>query len=166
MAPDVRIEAADSIEPTELLRHIVGSWGSDAVVAHGDRIHPARLPGFAAVSQGAIVGHVSYRLEGERCEITSIDAEPQREGIGMLLLERVIETARRRGCCTVWLTTTNDNLDALRFYQRRGFRLARIRPGAVDRARETLKPELPVIGSYGIPMRDELDLELELAGGA
>ena len=67
-----------------------------------------------------------------------------------------------RGCTVVWLTTTNDNLDALRFYQRRGFRLSALRVGAVDAARATLKPELPAIGSYGISLRDELDLELEL----
>jgi hypothetical protein len=63
----------------------------------------------------------------------------------------------------VWLTTTNDNLDALRFYQRRGFRLSALRAGSVDASRRTLKPELPEHGSYGIPMRDELDLELDLS---
>ena len=68
--------------------------------------------------------------------------------------------ARRARCRSVQLTTTNDNLDALRFYQRRGFRLVAVRPGAVDDARRTLKPAIPAIGSHGIPMRDELDLEL------
>ena len=63
-----------------------------------------------------------------------------------------VEVARRVGCTQVWLTTTNDNLDALRFYQRRGFRLARIRPGAMDAARASLKPEIPEVGSHGIPM--------------
>jgi hypothetical protein len=60
----------------------------------------------------------------------------------------------------VWLTTTNDNLDALRFYQRRGFRISAVRPRAVERARATLKPEIPEVGAYGIPVRDEIDLEL------
>jgi len=60
--------------------------------------------------------------------------------------------------------TTNDNLRALGFYQRRGFRLASLRPGAVDEARRTLKPEIPEIGDDGIPIRDELDLEMDLDG--
>ena len=60
------------------------------------------------------------------------------------------------------MLTTNDNLDALRFYQRRGFRLAELRPGAVDRARERLKPEIPRTGEHGIPLRDELVLEMAL----
>jgi hypothetical protein len=60
----------------------------------------------------------------------------------------------------VWLVTTNDNLDALRFYQRRGFRLAKLRRGAVDAARSRLKPTIPEVGSFGIPIRDEIVLEL------
>ena len=71
--------------------------------------------------------------------------------------------ARTAGSNRLWLTTTNDNLDALRFYQRRGFRLVVLRAGAVEQARRTIKPELPEVGSYGIPMRDEVDLELRLA---
>jgi hypothetical protein len=58
--------------------------------------------------------------------------------------------------------TTNDNVDALRFYQRRGFRLAELHPGAVDEARARLKPEIPRVGDHGIPLRDELMLEKEV----
>ena len=60
-----------------------------------------------------------------------------------------------------WVITINDNLDALRFYQRRGMRLVAVRPGAVDEARR-LKPSIPVIGAQGIPIHDELELELRL----
>jgi ribosomal protein S18 acetylase RimI-like enzyme len=60
----------------------------------------------------------------------------------------------------IWLVTTNDNVDALRFYQRRGFRLRALRPGAVDEARRLLKPRIPATGIYGIELRDELELEL------
>lgn len=74
--------------------------------------------------------------------------------------------ARRAGCTRLWLVTTNDNLDALRFYQRRGFRLSRLRPGAVDLSRQTLKPEIPEVGTFGIAIRDELELELDLGTAA
>jgi ribosomal protein S18 acetylase RimI-like enzyme len=77
-------------------------------------------------------------------------------------MDAAVEAARAEGCKVVWLTTTNDNLDAIRFYQRRGFRISALRPGAVDRAREKLKPEIPEVGSYGIRMSDELDLDLQL----
>jgi GNAT superfamily N-acetyltransferase len=147
-----------------VLRDRVASvWHGEAVVAHGERIYPADLPGFAALDGEVLVGHASYRVAGRRCELTSIEAEPHGRGTGTLLLEAVVDAARRCRCTQLWLTTTNDNLDALRFYQRRGFRLVRLEAGAVDAARDALKPELPVTGSYGIPMRDELSLERSLS---
>ena len=55
--------------------------------------------------------------------------------------------------------TTNDHVDALRFYQRRGFQLAAVHRGAVEDSRGKLKPEIPVVGAYGIPLRDEIELD-------
>jgi len=62
----------------------------------------------------------------------------------------------------MWVVTTNDNVDALRFYQRRGFRLVALRPGVVTRSRQSIKREIPRTGSYGIELRDELELEMDL----
>ena len=162
MSRQVEIVESSRVDAAALLEHVGATWHSDAVVAHGERLYPAQLPGFVAVRDGRIAGHVSYRIAGPRCEIVTIDASPERSGIGTRLLDAAIVAARDGGCAVVWLTTTNDNLDALRFYQRRGFRLSALRVGAVDAARAALKPELPAIGSYGISLRDELDLELEL----
>ena len=72
------------------------------------------------------------------------------------------EAAGEAGCTRLWVVTTNDNLDALRFYQRRGFRLDRLRPGEVDASRADLKPEIPWYGDYGIPLRDEIELVTDL----
>jgi len=159
---EVEILAADAVPGPDLDAFLRSAWGSDAVVAHGERIVLSRLSGLAAVSAGRIVGHVSYRVVDDACEVTSIVADPPRSGIGSQLMDQVTVEARRAGCRSARLTTTNDNLDALRFYQRRGFRLVAVRPGAVDDARRDVKPEIPEIGSHGIPMRDELDLELPL----
>jgi ribosomal protein S18 acetylase RimI-like enzyme len=159
---EVEILAADAVPGPDLDAFLRSAWGSDADVEHAERIVLSRLPGLAAVSAGRIVGHVSYRMVDDVCEVTSIAADPPRSGIGSRLMDRVVAEARGAGCGRVRLTTTNDNLHAIRFYQRRGFRLAAVRPGAVDDARRDLKPEIPEIGSHGIPMRDELDLELTL----
>jgi ribosomal protein S18 acetylase RimI-like enzyme len=159
---DVEVLAADAVPVSELDDFIRAAWSSDTVVAHGERIVPSRLPGLVAVSEGRIVGHASYRIVEDACEVTSIAADPPQQGIGSSLMDAVLGEARRSGCRRVWLTTTTDNLDALRFYQRRGFRIVALRPGAVDVARRDLKPEIPHLGGHGIPMRDELDLELTL----
>ncbi|MGH3646211.1 MAG: GNAT family N-acetyltransferase [Micromonosporaceae bacterium] len=87
------------------------------------------------------------------------DAVVRHSGVGSALLAAAVGLAREAGLTRIWLVTTNDNLDALRFCQRRGLRLIAVAPGAVDAAR-ALKPEIPLTGAYGIPLRDELTLEL------
>jgi GNAT superfamily N-acetyltransferase len=107
---------------------------------------------------GDLVGVLTYAIDGDGCEVSALYAASQRHGIGSAVIEGIVDVARAAGCERLWLVTTNDNLDAVRFYQRRGFRLTELRALAVDRARETLKPSIPEIGDYGIPIRDELVL--------
>jgi len=94
-----------------------------------------------------------------QCEILTLHAGEQWRGAGTALLEAVGQLARGQGCTRLWVITTNDNVDALRFYQRRGFCLVTVHRGAVDRSRATLKPEITAAGAYGIPLRDEIELE-------
>jgi GNAT superfamily N-acetyltransferase len=136
-------------------------WGAATVVGHGTLYAPADLPGYVALEKTEPVGLVTYSVDGERCEIVTIDSLVAGRGIGSALLEAVAEAARTAGCRRLWLITTNDNLPALRFYQKRGFVLAALRREAVAESRK-LKPEIPLVGLDGIPIRDELELEREL----
>jgi GNAT superfamily N-acetyltransferase len=137
-------------------------WGSEVVVSQGRLHRLADLPGFVAMTDdGRITGLATYLIEGAGCEIVSLDAVTEGEGIGTALLERVAETARAAGCMQLSLVTTNDNMRALRFYQRRGFRLVALNAGALERSRE-LKPDIPAVGAHGIPLHDELLLERDL----
>ena len=108
---------------------------------------------------GEPVGFATYQVEGDRGELAAIGVAAGRRqgGVGDRLLEAVVDAVRREGAHELWLVTSNDNLDALRFYQRRGFWLAEVRAGAVNRSRQ-LKPSIPASGAYGIPLRDELVL--------
>jgi GNAT superfamily N-acetyltransferase len=132
-------------------------WGAPEVVVHDGVFYPATLPGFIAVREGRIAGLVTFEVRSGVLEIVTINALDLYEGIGTRLIEAVRGEAKRRGCQQITLTTTNDNIGALRFYQRRGFRLTALRPGAVDRSREW-KPGIPRCGDFGIPLRDEIDL--------
>ena len=111
--------------------------------------HPAVL----AFSTGQLVGVATYVVDEDSCELLTLHAVTRLVGVGTALLSAVQAAARDAGCRRLWVVTTNDNLEALRFYQRRGFRLTLLRPGAVDRSRETLKPEIPRSGEHGIPLR-------------
>ncbi len=107
------------------------------------------------------VGLLTYQIEGSNCEIVTIDSTAEGEGIGTSLIDAVKERAKAKGCRRLWLITTNDNLSALGFYQRRGFRLIALYPNALEASRR-LKPQISMKAANGIPIRDELELELEL----
>lgn len=128
----------------------------------GELVDPSAHPAFLAWSDGELVGVATYVLGDDACELLTLHAGTRFAGVGTALVSAVRQAARDAGCTRLWVVTTNDNVDALRFYQRRGFRLTRLRPGAVDECRRSLKPEIPTVGDHGIPLRDELELELDL----
>lgn len=136
-------------------------WGSPEVVTRG-RIHYAdQLPGFMALNEEHPVGLVTYTFEKGDCEIVSLDSLESGKGIGLDLINAVINTARTEKCNRVWLITTNDNTRALRFYQKIGFKLVAIHCNAIKKSRE-IKPSIPEIGFDNIPIRDEIELELKI----
>lgn len=142
-------------ERTELL------FGGDFVVSRSEVHDPHKLPGFIAAVGGERVGLATYCLYGDECELVTIDALCQFMGVGSLLLEKVIEVAREQGCRKIWAIVTNDNLDAQRFFQRRGFLLTNVRVGGMTKIR-LLKPTIPRVGYYDLPVRDEFEYELNL----
>jgi GNAT superfamily N-acetyltransferase len=128
----------------------------------GELVHPLDHPALVAETPGGqLLGMLTYvpGQDWRQCEILTLHAGEQWHGTGTALVEAVGHLARRQGCTRLWVITTNDNVDALRFYQRRGFCLVRVHRGAVNRSRAGLKPEIPPAGAYGIPLRDEIELE-------
>ncbi len=139
-------------------------WGSSRIVSRGQVYAGDQLPGFIALHQGQPSGLVTYNLETHQCEIVSLDSLAPGIGIGSSLIEAVKEVAQQARCQRLWLITTNDNLPAIGFYQKRGFHLVAVHPDAVLISR-TLKPSIPETGLEGIPIRDELEFEIILTAG-
>ena len=140
---------------------VVGHFDSPRVVSRG-RLHDAgTLPGLVAVSEGAQVGLLLYRIDVDGFEVVVLIAERPRVGIGSTLLTAALETARSAGCSKAWLVTTNDNLPAQAFYEALGWRLVAIHRGEIARSR-LLKPEIPEFGLNGIPIDDELEFEFDV----
>jgi ribosomal protein S18 acetylase RimI-like enzyme len=133
-------------------------WGSEIVVAHGVVYEPMLLPGFVAEEEGRPIGLLTYIFEGDACEIVTIDALEEGRGVGRALIGAAKELGARR----LWLITTNDNVRAQRFYERRGFELVAVHEGAVDRSRLE-KPEIPHLGHGGVEIHDELEYEFRPA---
>ena len=139
-------------------QRIGDAWG-DPIVVRGRRYPVGSLD--LCLVAGDFDGVLAYAVDEKPvCELVAIIAATPWRGAGTAL----IEALRRElgdGFTRIRLMTTNDNVDALRFYQRRGFRLTALRPGAVDESRRH-KPSIPLTGDHGIPLRDEIDLTLDL----
>ena len=140
---------------------ILDQWGSTRVVSKGRVFDPSELEGFAAVADEKVVGLVTFRVERDECEVVTLNSLSEGTGTGSSLLNAVRDTAIKARCRRLWLITTNDNLSALRFYQKWGLRITAIYPNALERSR-MLKPEIPLLGKEGIPIRDEIELEMIL----
>jgi GNAT superfamily N-acetyltransferase len=153
-------------ERREADRPTVEAWlterHSRRVARLGRLEHPLDHPALLAERDGRLAGVLTYVIRGDDCEILTLHASERGRGAGTALVEAVERLAAEHGCRRLWVLTTNDNVDALRFYQRRAFRLAELHRGAVDDSRARLKPELPEVGDHGIPLRDELVLDKEL----
>ena len=133
-------------------------WNGRFVVSRGVQHEPANLPGFIAFKDNQPIGVATYHIQDDECQLITLDALVQWHGVGSALIDAVEEEARKQACSRMWMITTNDNIDGLRFYQRRGYFICAVHPSAVDESRK-LKPSIPLIGNYGIGIRDEIELE-------
>ena len=159
--PDIIILPLHIADREWVSEFILELWGSNKVVSRGVVYYPQDLPGFVAMYDGEKVGLVTYNITGTNCEIVTINSVRPFLGVGTALIEAVRDIALKSGCKRLWLITTNDNMNALRFYQKRGFVLVAIHRDALDISRK-LKPEISLIGNDGIPLPDEIELEMIL----
>ena len=133
--------------------------GTRRVARAGELLDALDHPALIAEDAGRLEGVATFIRGDEAWELLTLHARVARQGTGTALVDALERAARAEGAARIRVTTTNDNLDALRFYQRRGFRLTALRPGAVDDSRARFKAEIPSAGDLGIPLHDELELE-------
>lgn len=135
------------------------NWGSDFIVSRGEIQRPENLEGFIAEENGEKLGLATVNIENNEMEFVTLDSLKQGRGIGTMLINEVVNMAKEKNVKRLWLITTNDNLNALKFYQKNNFHLVKIYPNAITEARK-IKPQIPEIGEDGIPIRDEIELEI------
>jgi len=142
-------------------RVLEAHWGSTRILSRW-RYHETRdLPAFVAMKNEEPVGLATYYFEGELCELVTLNSFAEGIGVGEGLLYAVRDAARAARCKKLWLTTSNDNLPALQFYQKRNMAIVAVHRYAIDEARKE-NAAIPVLGYHGIPNRDELELEMLL----
>ena len=154
----IGIRAVEGRDREWVVRILTENWGEPRIISRGKENFADRLPAFLAHIHGTPAGLLTYRIEHDECEVVSLNSRCENHGIGAALLGAVEHTARTARCRRVWLITTNDNIRALRFYQKRGWALVAVHRNALDESRR-LKPSIPEIGLEGIPLRDEIEFE-------
>ena len=139
----------------------IDHWGGEEMISRGKVYRPEQLEGFVVEDGNEWLGLLTFVIDGNECEVTSLDSLREGQGIGSMLIDKAIEEARSSKCRRLFLITTNDNLNALGFYQKRGFEIVTIYRGAINESRK-LKPSISLIGYNNIPLRDEIELEIVL----
>ncbi|WP_426571615.1 GNAT family N-acetyltransferase [Aquihabitans sp. McL0605] len=160
-APDERLDIR-SLAPGELDLSVLppSEWGS-TIVSVGVEHRVADLGALLAEIGGRPAGLLTWRRveAANEIEVVGLEAWVRDRGVGSALLRAVRSEGRRLGVDRLWLITNNDNTDALRFYQRRGWDLVAVHRGGADRSRD-VKPSIPLVGAHGIPVHHEVELEL------
>jgi len=136
-------------------------WHCPPSISRGKIIDTTILPGFLFIKNEVIEGVTTYNIENEECEIVTLNSFKENMGIGTTLIEGVLDVAKKTNCKRLWLITTNDDINAIRFYQKKGFDLKAAHINAMELSRK-LKPSIPLMGMDSIPIKHELEFEIIL----
>ncbi|TFF92394.1 MAG: GNAT family N-acetyltransferase [Promethearchaeota archaeon] len=140
---------------------LINYWSSIRVVAQNREYFADSLPGFLAIYRDNKVGLLIYTIERNKLLIISIISIIENIGIGSLLLKRATQFALKENLNSLIVTTTNDNTDALRFYQIKGFTIKKVNINIMKKYRR-LKPQIPIKGKNDIEIKDEIILEKKI----
>jgi len=161
MQTQLKIKAIKANDHTWISEKLAERWGSINVISRGV-VHSAdQLPRFIAYVNNKRSGFITTNIIKGCCEVITLDSFRENIGIGSALIGAVKNYARKQKCVYLWFVTTNDNINAQKFYRHRGFKTIAVHYNAIKRSRE-LKPKIPKIGMGGIPIRDEIEFKMTL----
>lgn len=134
-------------------------WGETEQVCFDRQYDVLTLPALLAHNDENVAGVLSYAPEGDRVNLVMLNVHPEYQGrrTARSLLSAAEAKARAHGCSRLVVATSNDDLPALYLYQRWGFVITEVKPGAILAHHGREEP-----GFAGIPVRDEMRLERRL----
>ncbi|MEB6340845.1 GNAT family N-acetyltransferase [Mammaliicoccus sciuri] len=154
----MKVIHTNDINKQVLIDLFIDNWGDDEMVVSSGTYQLSDLPGFVAYDEAEIIGVITYIIRNDQIEIISLDSFRENVGIGSQLLKKLEEISEEKDITNIPVITTNDNLNALKFYQKRGYNIRKVIPNAVEKARKQ-NPSIPQFAENGIPIRDEIVLE-------
>ena len=142
-------------------KFFIKQWHTDFIISGKEKLYGKDLPGFTVFENNKIIGLLTYHVKNNECEIVTLNSLKENVGIGTSLVKSMIKKFKNTGILRIWLTTTNDNTDAMRFYQKKGFVFKKINTNTIQKSRD-LGEAIPAIGHFGIPIKDEIEFEYPL----
>jgi len=142
-------------ERTQIRRFVNRFWEEQEQLTFDKRYVVAELPAYAAKVKDSLVGFISFADEGGNVIIVGLGVLPKHQGssVGKSLVEAVGNEARKLGNEKLLVSTSNDDLPALAFYQSLGFQIYEVNPNVIAK-----KHGRVLKGIGGLPIRDELRL--------
>jgi ribosomal protein S18 acetylase RimI-like enzyme len=158
--PLVIVRPSEPKDRTAIVELFERDFGYTSIVSFGEEVKIEGEPALVAWMKGELAGALVYRLLPDALLILALATDPmwQRSGVGGHLVAEAEAVARAKGLKRVRVSTTNDNLPALYFYQRRQYHLTGVVAGGM--IAHVKEPDSKGFG--GIPLRDELRLERHL----
>lgn len=155
-AQSVTVRAYEPADGRTVDGWLAREWGATLMALNHQHVMPQDFAGFLALRNDTLVGVIIYQMFDDHCFVAMLYVSASDNGLGRRLLQHAMDAARAAGKPRLSLTTTNDNLPALRFYQRIGMRISAVYPGAAKGSYSA------AAGVDGIPIHDEIELEMRL----
>jgi GNAT superfamily N-acetyltransferase len=147
--------------PERLIELLTLRWPDQKMFLCGRFVMPEDVEGIGVFTGERLHGMATWMTSGRIMHVIAVNAFTEMRGAGVGLVDAMIRHGREAGLALLRATISNDNMVALRFYQKRGFRITGFNRGIFDAMRHVM-PSIPVNGLDGIPMHDEIELEFPL----
>ncbi len=160
-APAFEVRASIEEDYSRLKQMALDFWGETQMECFEREYDVCDLPAFTAAVDEQMVGFLSYAVEEDALNIVMLNVLPEYQGagVGKELVRTAVEEAQKGGLARVIVATSNDDLPALEFYQRLGFVIEEVVPGRILELHGGVEA-----GFAGIPVRDEVRLQLTVTG--
>lgn len=146
-------------ERSTIRKFVTRFWGEEEQLTFDRKFAVAELPAYVAKVENHTIGFISFGETREAVIVVAMGVLPQYQyfGIGKRLIRKVEIEAKRLRKRKMLVSTSNDDLPALAFYQSRGFHIYEVKPNVIAQ-----KHGAVLRGIGGLPVRDELRLQKTL----
>jgi len=152
-------KATQNKEKKKIQQFVKRFWGEQEQLTFNKKFTVAQLPAYVAKYRNAIIGFISFAEANDAIIIVALGILPkyQNAGIGKSLTKKVETEAKRLRKKKLLVSTSNDDLPPLAFYQHLGFQIYQVKPNTIAEKHGSL-----LKGINGLPIRDELRLQKTL----